>query len=63
MEESEADLDRFRSWMAKIEARDYFPTPQGDLVRAELTRAAETLTAFARQALAGEDADGAPPSR
>ena len=27
VEESEADLDRFRTWLAKIAARDYFSAP------------------------------------
>ena len=27
VEESEADLERFRSWLAKIGARDYFAAP------------------------------------
>ncbi|WP_228040168.1 Chromate resistance protein ChrB [Streptomyces chromofuscus] len=62
VEESEADLEGFRSWVAKIESRDYFDAPRGDLVRAELVRAGETLAAFATAALAGEDADGATPS-
>ncbi|MFF7794003.1 Chromate resistance protein ChrB [Streptomyces sp. NPDC007991] len=63
VEESEADLERFRSWVAKIEARDYFDAPRGGQVRAELARAGETLAAFETAALAGEDADGATPSR
>ncbi|MFF4361615.1 Chromate resistance protein ChrB [Streptomyces sp. NPDC001604] len=55
VEESEADLERFRSWVAKIEARDYFGAPQGDRVRGELKRAAEALAAFEATALACED--------
>jgi hypothetical protein len=58
VEESEADLERFRSWVAKIEARDYFGAPSGRRVRAELERAAATLNTFAAAALAGEDAGG-----
>ncbi|MFI2206973.1 Chromate resistance protein ChrB [Streptomyces sp. NPDC020192] len=38
--ESEADLERFRSWVAKIEARDCFGAPLGEQVHAELARAA-----------------------
>jgi len=30
VEESEADLDRFRAWLAEIEARDYFTAPGGE---------------------------------
>ncbi|MFI8194174.1 Chromate resistance protein ChrB [Streptomyces sp. NPDC085946] len=55
VEESEADLERFRSWVAKIAGRDYFGAPLGERVRAELDRAAEALAAFAAAALAGED--------
>ncbi|WP_344395616.1 Chromate resistance protein ChrB [Streptomyces vastus] len=62
VEESEADLERFCSWVGKIEARDYFAAPQGELVRAELARAGEALAAFETAALAGEDADGPNPS-
>jgi hypothetical protein len=29
VEESEADLDRFAKWLAKIAARDYFAAPGG----------------------------------
>ncbi|MFF8029744.1 Chromate resistance protein ChrB [Streptomyces sp. NPDC007896] len=62
VEESEADLERFRSWVAKIEARDYFGAPLGDRVRVELDRAASALAGFEAAALAGEDHDsqGAP---
>jgi len=56
VEESEADLERFRSWVAKIQARDYFGAPLGGQVRAELERAAETLAVFESAALEGEDA-------
>ncbi|MFE2963853.1 Chromate resistance protein ChrB [Streptomyces sp. NPDC059340] len=58
VEESEADLERFRSWVAKIEARDYFSAPLGDRVRVELDRAASALAEFEAAALAGEDQDG-----
>ncbi|MFF8029501.1 Chromate resistance protein ChrB [Streptomyces sp. NPDC007896] len=58
VEESEADLERFRSWVAKIEARDYFSAPLGDRVRVELDRAASALAEFEAAALAGEDHDG-----
>ncbi|MGW0883082.1 Chromate resistance protein ChrB [Streptomyces sp. NPDC002671] len=56
VEESEADLERFRSWAAKIETRDYFGAPLGGQVRAELERAAMALAAFESAALEGDDA-------
>jgi hypothetical protein len=34
VEESEADLDRFRVWLAKIAARDYFRDPGSQAARA-----------------------------
>ncbi|MFF4401721.1 Chromate resistance protein ChrB [Streptomyces sp. NPDC001480] len=58
MEESEVDLERFRSWVAKIEAWDYFGASLGKQVRAELGRAASALAAFEAAALAREDAGG-----
>ncbi|MEU6664873.1 Chromate resistance protein ChrB [Streptomyces sp. NPDC046727] len=58
VEESEADLEWFRSWAARIEARDYFGAPLGERVRAELDRAATALAAFEAAALAGEDVGG-----
>ncbi|GAA3778349.1 Chromate resistance protein ChrB [Streptomyces chiangmaiensis] len=63
VEESEADLERFRSWAAKIEARDYFGAPRGKQVRAELGRAAAALAVFESAALEGEDAKGSPSPR
>jgi hypothetical protein len=58
VEESEADLDRFRSWLAKIEKRDYFSAPLGGRARAAVSVAAGELAAFEEEALAAE----APPA-
>lgn len=57
VEESEADLDRFRSWMAKIERRDYFAAPLGAQARAAVSAAAQELATFEAEALHTE----APP--
>ncbi len=54
VEESEADLGRYRSWAAKIEARDYFTAPLGSRVRTALARAGEALAQFEALALARE---------
>ncbi|MFE2842082.1 Chromate resistance protein ChrB [Streptomyces scopuliridis] len=54
VEESEADLTRFESWVAKITARDYFAAPAGAEVRAELERARAAMAAFEAAALAAE---------
>jgi hypothetical protein len=60
VEESEADLDRFRSWLAKIDKRDYFSAPLGDRARSAVSAAAEELAAFEEEALAAEAP--APPT-
>ncbi|GAA3219709.1 hypothetical protein GCM10020216_030130 [Nonomuraea helvata] len=54
VEESEADLARFRTWLAKIEARDYFGAAAGDRARAELARAADALAMFEDAALSAD---------
>ncbi|MET7335001.1 Chromate resistance protein ChrB [Nonomuraea sp. NPDC005650] len=54
VEESEADLERFRSWMAKIDARDYFAAPVGVAARAAVEEASADLAAFEQLALAAE---------
>jgi hypothetical protein len=59
VEESEADLDRFRAWLGKIEARDYFAASGGEAARAAVARCAQELAAFEAEALAAE----APPTR
>ncbi|GAA2896056.1 hypothetical protein GCM10010517_60970 [Streptosporangium fragile] len=60
VEESEADLERFRSWMAKIAARDYFTAPAGARARAAIEEAAADLAAFEQAALAAETGHTAP---
>jgi len=55
LEESEADLARFRAWLAKIAARDYFGAPLGEQARAELARAETAIAAFADLALSSHD--------
>lgn len=54
VEESEADLDRFRGWMAKIERRDYFAAPLGEQARVAVNAAAEELASFEAEALRAE---------
>ncbi|WP_433519148.1 Chromate resistance protein ChrB [Nonomuraea sp. CA-143628] len=54
VEESEADLERFRSWLGKIAARDYFAAPAGAAARAGVEEAAADLAAFEQDALAAE---------
>jgi hypothetical protein len=54
VEESEADLDRFRTWLAKIAARDYFAAPGGQAAREAVDQAAAELAAFEQAALQAE---------
>jgi len=64
VEESEADLERFRSWLAKIAARDYFDAPNAAEARAMVDRCAAELAAFEEAALAAEapDPDATAPA-
>jgi hypothetical protein len=62
VEESEADLERFRSWLAKIAARDYFGAPRGPQAQAAVERCAQALAAFEAAALATEAPDPSPAS-
>ncbi len=57
VEECEADLERYRSWLAKIAARDYFTAPGGAQAYAAVEAAATELAAFEQAALSAE----APP--
>ncbi|WP_410573891.1 Chromate resistance protein ChrB [Amycolatopsis sp. cmx-4-61] len=54
VEESEADLERFRSWLAKIAARDYFGAPGGQAARDAVEQAAAELAVFEDAALRAE---------
>jgi hypothetical protein len=60
VEESEADLERFRSWLAKIAARDYFAAPGGQPARTAVDEAAADLAAFEQAALHAEITDTNP---
>ena len=60
VEESEADLGRFRTWLAKIAARDYFVAPGGPAARDAVEEAAAALAAFEDAALHAEAPKPAP---
>jgi Protein ChrB, N-terminal len=60
VEESEADLERFRTWLAKIAARDYFLAPGGRAARDAVEEAAAALAAFEDAALRAEAPEPAP---
>lgn len=61
VEESEADLARFRAWLTKIAARDYFDAPGGQAARDAVAEAAADLAAFEQTAFQTEAPD--PVSR
>jgi hypothetical protein len=52
VEESEADLERFRVWLAKIDRRDYFGAPRRAEAHAAVERCAQALEAFESDAFA-----------
>ncbi|KOV68769.1 Chromate resistance protein ChrB [Streptomyces sp. MMG1121] len=54
VEESEADLERFDKWLAKIAARDYFGAPGGEAARSAVERCREALAAFEDAAIAAQ---------
>ncbi|MFE2179195.1 Chromate resistance protein ChrB [Streptomyces sp. NPDC059455] len=54
VEESEADLERFDKWLAKIAARDYFGAPGHVMAREAVERCRTALTAFENAALAAQ---------
>lgn len=55
VEESQADLDRFRTWLGKIAARDYFSAPGGRAAHEAVEQAAAELAAFEDAALHADD--------
>ena len=59
VEESEADLERFRAWLAKIDRRDYFGAPRRAEAHAAVERCARALEAFEADAFAR---DAQPPA-
>lgn len=62
VEESEVDVVRFRSWLGKIAARDYFDAPLGAEAHAAVDRAAADLAAFEENALSADTIVGADPA-
>ena len=63
VEESEADLERFRAWLAKIDRRDYFEAPRRAEARAAVERCARALEAFESEAFAREEHPAGQPGR
>jgi uncharacterized protein YdbL (DUF1318 family) len=61
VEESEADLQRFHAWLAKIAARDYFGAPGRAAADEAVTQCAQALAEFEAIALRAEIGDGEVP--
>lgn len=57
VEESEADLERFRSWLTKIDKRDYFHAPKGAEARQAIEDCVKELANFEKVALAKESSN------
>jgi uncharacterized protein YdbL (DUF1318 family) len=64
VEESEADLERFGKWLAKIAARDYFAASGGPAARQAVDRCRAALAAFEDAAIAAQAGEPAarPPA-
>ena len=56
MEESEQDLEKLVRWLAKIQARDFFPDERGQEAAATLARCQTTVAAFSQAVYAAENA-------
>jgi hypothetical protein len=54
MEESEQDLDKLARWLAKIEARDFFPDGRRQQSAAMMARCRSALEAFSQAVYATE---------
>ena len=59
---SEADLERFKKWLAAISAREYFHAPAGVAARAAVRQCSDALARF-EAALAAEFGEGETASR
>lgn len=62
VEESEADLDRFEKWLAKIAARDYFAASGGPAARQAVEHCRAALAAFEDAAIAAQAGDDRAPA-
>ncbi|MQS17393.1 hypothetical protein F7Q99_35730 [Streptomyces kaniharaensis] len=62
VEESEADLERFEKWLAKIASRDYFDAPGGAAARDAVDRCRTALAAFEDAAIAAQAGEHPAPA-
>jgi hypothetical protein len=55
VDESEADLERFRAWLTKIDRRDYFGAPRRAEAHTAVDECARALEAFEAEAFARDN--------
>ena len=58
LEESEQDLEKLVRWLAKIQARDFFPDERGQEAAAMLARCQTAVEAFSQSVYAAEEVTG-----
>ena len=58
LEESEQDLEKLVRWLAKIQARDFFPDERGQEAAATLARCRAAVLAFSQSVYAAEEVTG-----
>ena len=58
LEESEQDLEKLARWLAKIQARDFFPDERGQEAAAALARCQAAVEAFSQSVYAAEEVTG-----
>jgi hypothetical protein len=63
VEESEADLQRFRAWLEKIDRRDYFHAPRRDEAHAGVARCQRAFEDFEAEAFARDERHAADGER
>jgi hypothetical protein len=54
LEESDADLARYKNWLAAVRGRDYFDAPGGDEASAAVASCEAALAGFESEALSAE---------
>jgi hypothetical protein len=62
LEESEQDLEKLVRWLAKIQARDFFPDERGQQAVAMLARCQTAVEAFSQSVYAAEEVTGSGAS-
>ena len=58
LEESEQDLEKLVRWLAKIQARDFFPDERGQEAAARLTRCQTAVEVFSQSVYTAEEVTG-----